>query len=323
MPTRPLLLFCCFMIAAGLSGQQLPRYSMPWLDPVQFNPAYAGLDNSLSLTGTYRTQWTGLDGRPVGQRLSAHLPLYYLSSGVGVEVELDEIGARGLNSFGLSYNYQLVRGQSVWSLGVSARMLQLNLDGQRLRTPTGIYEDENTVIHNDALLPTGTVNESTLSFGAGLYYQSENLEGGLSARNLNAPVVAFPGVDYPLERQYHGYLRARFDLLRSWEVLPTVYAVAAGPQQQFSFGATLRYDENFFAGASYRGHSGTTGDAVVIHGGLQLSEKTTLAYAFDLTLSELQTVQNGSHEITLKYNLRQRIGAGVPPPRIYYPRAKE
>ncbi|MEM6772771.1 MAG: type IX secretion system membrane protein PorP/SprF, partial [Bacteroidota bacterium] len=109
----------------------------------------------------------------------------------------------------------------------------------------------------------------------------------------------------------------------NWEVMPMIYAIAAGPQQQFSFGATLRYDENFFVGAAYRGHSASTGDALVLSGGLNLSEKVTLAYAFDLTLSDLQTVQDGSHEITIKYNLRQRIGAGIPPPRIFHPRAKE
>lgn len=315
------LLFLVF--SGSLAAQQLPRYSMPWLDPVQFNPAYAGLDNSLSVTGTYRTQWAGLEGQPVGQRVSAHLPVYFLNSGVGVEVELDEIGARGLNSFGLSYNYQLVRGQSVWSFGLSARMLQLNLDGSLLRTPEGDYEDPNTIIHNDDLLPSGSLNDGALSFGAGLYYQSENLEGGLSARNLNGPVIAFPGVDYALERQYHAYLRARVDILRGWELLPTVYAVAAGPQQQISVGANVRYNENIFAGAAYRGHSGPTSDAIILTGGLNLSEKVTLAYAFDLALSDLRSVQDGSHEITIKYNLRQRIGAGVPPPRIFYPRAKE
>lgn len=316
----PLLL----LISSGsLAAQQLPRYSMPWLDPVQFNPAYAGLDNSLSVTGTYRTQWTGLEGNPVGQRISAHLPVYVLSSGVGVEVEFDEIGARGLNSFGLSYNYQLVRGQSVWSVGLSARMLQLNLDGGLLRTPGGIYDEPGAIIHNDDLLPNGNVSDGAMSFGAGLFYQSDNLGGGISARNLNGPVIALPGVDYTLERQYHAYLRGRFDLFRGVELLPMVYAVAAGPQQQFSAGANLRYNENFFAGAAYRGHSGPTSDALVINGGFDLSEKITLAYAFDLTLSDLQTVQDGSHEVTVKYNLRQRIGAGLPPPRIFYPRAKE
>lgn len=306
-----------------LRGQQFAQYSMPWQDPVQFNPAYAGLDNSLSITGAYRTQWAGLEGQPVGQRFSAHLPIYYLSSGIGVEVERDQLGARMLNSFGISYNYQLVRGASVWSVGLSARMMQLGIDGSLLRTPDGNYEDPFTIIHNDDLLPVGAVDNSSIALGAGIFYQSENIEGGLSARNINEAVISFPGFDYLLLREYHAYLRLRFDLVRNWEVLPMLYAVSDGTQHQTMAGATFRYQENIFAGAAYRGYNGPTTDAVIITGGVNINEKLSLAYAYDITLSPLRSVENGSHEISLKYNLRQRIGAGLPPPVIFYPRAKE
>ncbi|MEM9525409.1 MAG: PorP/SprF family type IX secretion system membrane protein [Bacteroidota bacterium] len=323
MPQRLLLLLPLLALGFLAEAQQLSRYSMPWLDPVQFNPAYAGLDNSLSVTGAYRTQWTGLPGQPEGQRFSAHLPIYYLSSGFGIEVERDVLGARNLSRFGASYNYQLVRGAAVWSLGVSARFQQLTLDGGALRTPDGVYEDPNTIIHNDNLLPTGSVNNSALGVSAGIYYQAENLEGGLSARNLNAPVIAFPGFDYSIGRQYHAYLKLRLDVLSNWEVMPMLYGISDGTQTQISLGANFRYDENMFLGAAYRGHSNTTNDAVVIMGGLNLNDNITLAYAYDLTLSELNSVENGSHEFTVKYNLRKRIGAGVPPPIIFHPRTKE
>ena len=324
MLKRFFLLACLFCtLTPGMRAQQFAQYSMPWLDPVQFNPAYAGLDNSLSITGAYRTQWSGLAGQPIGQRVSAHLPVYYLSSGFGVEVELDQVGARQLNRFGVSYNYQLVRGASVWSLGVSARMMQLGVDGGLLRTPNGEYEDGNTIIHNDNLLPTGSVDNSSVAFGAGLYYQSEKFEGGISARNLNEAVIAFPGFDYTLRREYHAFFQAKFDVLRNWEVFPMVYAVSDGLQHQTTVGARARFRENVFGGAAYRGYSGTTSDAVIIMCGLNINDKVSVAYAYDITLSNLQTVQSGSHEVTLKYNLRQRIGAGIPPPVIYYPRAKE
>lgn len=102
-----------------------------------------------------------------------------------------------------------------------------------------------------------------------------------------------------------------------------LYAVSDGTQHQTSVGATFRFRENIFAGVAYRGYSGPTTDAVIIMGGLNINEKFSMAYAYDITLSPLRSVQNGSHEISLKYNLRQRIGAGVPPPVIFYPRAKE
>ena len=265
----------------------------------------------------------GLEGQPVGQRLSAHLPVYFLSSGFGVEAERDVLGARQLNRFGVTWNYQLVRPTAVWSIGASARYFQMSVDGSALRSGDGDYSEPGFIVHNDALLPEGSEGAGALSFTAGVYYQGERLEGGLSVRNLNQAVISYPGFDYELGRQYHGYLRARFDLLRSWEVSPMVFAYSDGTQQQLSVGAIARYDDNIFAGAAYRGYNNQTSDAIVLMAGTNLSDKISVAYAYDLTLSALRSVNSGSHEITLKYNLRQRIGAGVPPPIIYNPRTKQ
>ncbi|PPK88236.1 type IX secretion system PorP/SprF family membrane protein [Neolewinella xylanilytica] len=317
------LLLLLLLVGGAASAQQLGHYSLYWLDPVQFNPAYAGLDNSLSITGTFRAQWTGLDGQPTSQRLSAHLPVYFLSSGFGVEAERDELGARSLNRFGATWSYQLVTSSAVWSVGVSGRYYQMSLDGSALRTPDGDYTEPNFVAHNDVLLPSGNEGAGTMTFAAGLYYQSERLEGGLSVRNLTESVIEFPGLDYRLGRQYHAYLRARFDFLRAWELSPLIGAMSDGIQHQVTTGLIARYDENIFGGIAYRGYNNQTTDAILLMAGLNLSDKVSLAYAYDLTLSELRTVQDGSHELTLKYNLRQRIGAGVPPPIIFNPRTKQ
>ncbi len=323
MSQKLLHVFFLLLLGGSAGAQQFAQYSLYWLDPVQFNPAYAGLDNSLSITGTYRTQWSGLDGQPSGQLLSAHLPVYFLSSGFGVEAERDRVGARQLNRFGVSWNYQFVRPTAVWSAGLSARYLQMSINGGDLRTPDGLYPEPGTVNHQDDLLPNGNEGAGTFTLSAGLYYQSERLEGGISVRNLNEGVLSFPNLDYTLGRQYHGYLRARFDLLRAWELDPILFAVSDGTQHQLSVGAIARYNDNVFAGAAYRGYNNQTSDAIVVMAGVNLSEKISVAYAYDLTLSELRSVQDGSHEISLKYNLRQRIGAGVPPPLIFNPRTKQ
>ena len=317
----PLSILLCLCWGADADAQQFAQSSLYWLDPVQFNPAYAGLDNSLSITGTYRSQWTGLEGQPTGQTVSAHLPLYIIGSGLGVDAARDDLGARTLSRFGISYSYQIVRPTAVWSIGVNARMTSLNINGGDLRTPDGNYE--NVVVHNDNLLPTSTVDNSGMAFGAGVFYQAENLEGGLSVRNVNNATIGFEGFDYRLQQQYHAYLRARLDVLGDFTVSPMLHGYSDGTQHQLSVGGYLQYDENFFAGAAYRGYNSNTADAIALFGGLNLSDNISVAYAYDLTLSDLKTVNDGSHEITLKYNLNKRIGAGVPPPVIYNPRAKE
>ena len=58
----------------------------------------------------------------------------------------------------------------------------------------------------------------------------------------------------------------------------------------------------------------------MILAGIKLNEKITLAYSYDLTLSTLREVSDGSHEILINYNLGKPVGKGKMPPVIYNPR---
>ena len=89
-------------------------------------------------------------------------------------------------------------------------------------------------------------------------------------------------------------------------------------QTQTDLSAVFHWRENIFAGVSFRGIEAQ--DAVIILAGLQVTEKTTFAYSFDIPVSPLKTVNRGSHELILRYNLNKPIGEGKLPPIIYNPR---
>ncbi|TNE49794.1 MAG: type IX secretion system membrane protein PorP/SprF, partial [Bacteroidetes bacterium] len=98
-----LLTLVCGMVV-GLQAQQAPQYSMYLLNPYAYNPAYAGMGNSLVATGVYRQQWSSLRGAPESQHLNMHLPLYMISSGVGLKAENDIIGAHRTTQAMLTYS---------------------------------------------------------------------------------------------------------------------------------------------------------------------------------------------------------------------------
>ncbi|NJK84494.1 MAG: type IX secretion system membrane protein PorP/SprF [Saprospiraceae bacterium] len=58
-------------------AQQPSQYSLYMFNRMAYNPAYAGLDNSLSTTGVFRRQWVNLQGSPIAQHLNLHAPLYF------------------------------------------------------------------------------------------------------------------------------------------------------------------------------------------------------------------------------------------------------
>ena len=76
-------------------------------------------------------------------------------------------------------------------------------------------------------------------------------------------------------------------------------------QTQTDVSAIFRYNENIFFGGGLRGYNTNSLDAVSMIAGFKLSENVTLGYGYDFTLSNINLVSNGSHEIQINYNLNK------------------
>lgn len=307
---------------ACLYGQQPAQYSLYMFNKFHYNPAYAGLDNSLVLTGAFRKQWTGLEGSPTTQNLNAHLPVYYLNSGFGLKLENDVTGASKQLSIAGAFNYRFYVGDGILAVGLEGGIVQRSLDGNKLRAPEGSYDEPpGSIIHNDNVLPVGLVTAAVPTFSAGLYYQSERLEVGIAAQHLTEPEAAFDALSIQLIRNYSLMATYSFEIGRSFTLHPSLIVRSDTRQTQTDVSLVANYNENFFGGAGFRGYNSESIDAIAIIAGFKLSANLSLAYAYDLTLSNLNTVSNGSHEILITYNLNRVFGKGHPPRIIYNPRS--
>lgn len=317
---RSIILTLSFITAVSLSAQQPAQYSLFMMNPLNWNPAYAGLDHSLSVTAGYRKQWTQLPGSPVSQYINIHLPTYALGGGLGLQIENDRLGAGRWTAAHLSYSFQKSLGSGILALGIGSGVVQRTLDGSLIRTPDGNYEPGSGLNHNDPTLPVGTESGIAPTFHAGVYYQSERIEAGVGVRHLNESRVDLPTLRFQLDRNIFFQFGVHLDLGANLSVHPALLLRTDMVQTQTDVAAVFRIQENIFVGASFRGYSTETGDAVAGLAGFKLSENLTLAYAYDMTISGLQRVNNGSHEIAIYYNLNKPIGVGRPPRIIYNPR---
>lgn len=305
-------------------GQQPAQYSLYMMNQLNWNPGYAGLEHSLSVTGGFREQWVGLAGKPSTQFISAHMPLYIANGGVGIHLENDELGATKMTTAILSYNYQIFSDAGILSFGVSGGMMQYSLNGSLLRTPEGNYsEGVGGVIidHEDALLPLGSINTTANTFGAGVYFQSEKLEFGLGVRHLSEPIIELESLAFPMKRAFFFNGGANLELNSSITLHPSFLVRSDLVQTQTDISLIARYNDNIFGGGAFRGYNTNSIDAVSIIFGFKISENMNLAYAYDIPLSDLRNVSDGSHEIMINYNLNRRIGGGRPPRVIYNPRS--
>ncbi len=320
----PWFVSAIFLVLGGLytalNAQQAAQYSLYHFTKFNFNPAYAGMEGSLVFNGVYRAQWTGIDGAPTSQYLDVHLPLQFLRSGFGIQFENDAVGAQQDMRFNLAYNYQIDVGAGVLALGVGGGIIQRRLDGSRLITPDGNYGENQTPDHQDPILPNTRATALAPSFQAGVFFKGNWLEAGFGVRNLLEQEVEFDNFTLLMDRTFFFQAEGRINVGRNWLFLPMMLVRANSTQLQSDIGVLIEYNENFFLGTTLRGYNSNSLDAVGIMGGLNISPNFRLAYNYDITMSSLNRVSNGSHEILLQFNLNKPIGEGRPPKIIFNPR---
>ena len=312
-------------VLGWLQAQQLPQYSLYMLNPYAFNPAVAGTENTLILNGVYRQQWSDLQGAPVGQSLNAHLPVYKINSGLGLRLDNNTMGAHRATQAALSYSFQVEIGRSaLLSLGVSGGYMQYALDGAKLRAPQGTYSEPGGLFtHNDNLLPEGNINAETVFGEAGIFFRRKALQAGLAVQPVFAPVLEpTSGGAFRLKPARHYVFTAGYNLPigDDLELRPSFLAKTDFSVTQLEISALFNWRSFIFAGASLRGVTRQARDAAVVLIGWQINERSTAAYAYDLPLSALNTVNRGSHELMLRYSLNKPVGRGTLPPVIYNPR---
>lgn len=321
MNLRFLLFFCLvFLTAFSAFGQQITQYSAYMYNPAQFNPAFAGLDGALSFTGVFRKQWVNLNGSPSQQILTSHLPLYFLNSGLGLNIENDILGARRMTSASLQYSYQLQIGKTgIFSIGLAGGLNRFNWEGSKLRTPDGNYSD-NMLDHQDVVLPETAVSASAPSVDLGIFYQNENLGIGVSSKNFYAFPFKIGEREFSLKRHFLFFGQYQLDLKNKFSLRPSLLVKSDLVEFQTDFSLIVDYNGNIFGGATVRGFNKNSLEAAGILGGWRLSDQTTLVYVYDFPISDLAQVEQGSHEILLKYTINKPIGKGKLPKIIFNPR---
>jgi len=306
--------------AVSLSlAQQPSQYTLFMFNRYAYNNAYNGLDKSLSLTGVFRKQWVGFPGSPLNANFSAHLPIEFISSGVGLGVEYDMLGAYKNLSVKLSYSYLLRLGQGTLSIGAAGRLLQKNLDGSKLITPTGNYE--TGINHNDNVVPIANENGLSFSLDAAVYYKHEKFGIGFSAINLNSPRINL-ATDASVTYRPAYFLMGHYNwqMTDKFSLHPHVLLKTDFIKVQPEIALILRYNGNIFGGLAFRGYDANSIDAVVFLAGMQITKNIMLAYSYDLSIGSLQSFNSGSHEVVLNYNLNKKIGKEIPAKVIYNPR---
>ncbi|MEZ4878848.1 MAG: PorP/SprF family type IX secretion system membrane protein [Chitinophagales bacterium] len=149
----------------------------------KYNPAFNGLEGGLGVVANYRTQWTELQKAPKTLNLVADIYLPQISSGLGLNIMNDRLGAYNQTAIAIAYNYiQPIKEKFKIGIGIQAGANISKLDGSLLVTPQGDYSTGTN--HNDDVLSSNTVKSIApiLDFGVSLHHKYFEL--GVALQNL-------------------------------------------------------------------------------------------------------------------------------------------
>src|SRR4051812_1409573 len=145
---RNFLAVVFFLSVTSAYAQPEPQFTQYMYNRFLFNPAYAGSGDALEARLLHRSQYTGLTSRWIAtQGFNFSLPIYSISSGVGLNVVNDLIGYQRSTYISVSYDYRKTFKWGKMGIGLSAGIIQTSLDGTQLQAPDGNYNGE--VNHND------------------------------------------------------------------------------------------------------------------------------------------------------------------------------
>ncbi|MFL5763843.1 MAG: type IX secretion system membrane protein PorP/SprF [Bacteroidia bacterium] len=289
---RILVFALCATSAVKGLAQQDPQYSQYMFNQMAINPAYAGSKEALSTTAFVRNQWTGIDGAPKTQTISAHGPLKSKKVGLGFSVIADQIGPKKSVGALASYAYRIPVKNGKLSFGLRFGMFNYTYNWDDI-----VYKDAGDIYntHNQTSKVVPTAD-------CGLYYYTNTMYAGLSATHLYSgkltSVSSVNGDDAKLAPHVF------FTFGKAWELNdklifnPSLMVkTAKGSPATYDLNASFLLKQRLWLGISLRSTYG-----VVVYTQFNITEKFKLGYSFDYGVNQIGKVGGQTHEIMLGYD---------------------
>ena len=255
------------------------------------NPAYAGAKDHTSFVALGRTQWVGFSGAPKTQTLSFQTPLGYSGLGLGFNIMNDILGPSQETALEANLAYTIrtsEQGNLAFGMRVGGRVLNLDWSKGRFQQPDVVF-NQNV---NNRFLPT---------LGMGLYYFESKWYAGLSVPNFLRTDHYNDHIESVATERLHyffitGYV---FDINTNVKFKPAVLSkIVANAPLSVDVSANFLLKDRFTLGLAYRWK-----DAVSALVGIQVNDKLHIGYAYDLTTSNFQNYNSGTHEVFVRFDI--------------------
>lgn len=259
------------------------------------NPAFAGSRDGLSVFGSFRKQWAGIESSPTSELLTAHTPMRREKLTAGLSVYNQTIHESRNTGAMISVGYRTEIAKGTWlGLALQPGAAFRSADWTQMR----VMQDDDPIF---AEKHTGVA--PLLGFGISVY--GERFFAGVSTTSLLV-TDDFDNVNTsfsPADATYvlcGGYW---FALGNSFALQPSVladYSKKTDAAANISLSAIWR--DTFWLTVAYR-----TCDEATAGLAFKPNQRIKVAYSYTLSTGDIQSYNNGSHEISLQYDFVYRV----------------
>ena len=299
------LIYILLFFSVTVTAQQEQLYTQFMFNKQLFNPAYVGNEDVASGTLLLRDQWNGFTGAPKTQLLSFATPLNDKKIGVGINLINHKIGLNKRLTIEGMYAYRINTDYGNFSLGLQGSIRKYDLD----------FRDASIVttqsIDLDPTINPVRLTKNIFNFGFGLYFNTNLYYIGASIPRLAQANLDFDSNGEITEESRHIYLMGG----GAFVINPTItfrpqllFKYATNAPYDLDINAGLTFKEKYTTAITYRtgGNRGGIGESIDLIFSIQTSPQLMFGFAYDITMSDIRSYQNGSVEVMAHYMFVKR-----------------
>lgn len=287
-------LLIIFFVKASVTAQQDKMFTQYLNYPSALNPAYVGSRDAMQFFGVTRKQWVGIDGAPESTAFSVNSPIHIYNLGIGINMESDRLGPEKSRQIDVDLSYRLYISEDI--------MLNLGLKSGFSNYRVNLMEAK-VLDMGDSWLQNEIRGEWIPNFGVGAYLHTNRFFLGVSIPRLlnNNLKDAQENLTVIQRGKLHYYIMGGgvFNLNPIVKIKPScLFRMTRGARLSYDLSGMVILYDRLWLGTSYRNE-----DAVAAILQYNLNYQLRVGYAYDFGVSRLSGLSNGSHEITLSYDL--------------------
>jgi len=284
-----------FLLLSERSRAQVDAQFSQYFDVLNYyNPAAAGKDNVLRVSGIDRMQWVGVRNAPQSFFFSVDTPfkLFNRKQGVGICFFNESIGLFTNRSFSLQYALKIKLFGGELSIGPQLGFFDQGFDASKIYIPSSEYHQSS-----EDGIPTSSGQGMTFDAALGAFYTHKNYYVGLSTTHMMESTIQLDSKTTTyLPRAFYFLGGCNIPLKKSLiDLQPSLMVKSDLITTQLD--VTLRgwFNKRFSGGLTWR-----PGDAVVVLLGAKI-KSIQVGYSYDISISTMAGASNGSHELGMSY----------------------